>query len=187
MSLLGRLKCPTNAHLARKRRLITNAPPNGVKRGKGAVAAQPSVSPSARMQEFPDEKLSNVRGKLFCNACREMVSVKKSVVSQHIKSVKHASGKARLATKEKKERDIADMLLKYDNAVHPVGETLSESVRVYWVRVLRTFLRAGVPLEKVNTFRDLLEENSFRLCDSSNMRQLIPFVRKQNKMMCWKK
>lgn len=31
---------------------------------------------------------------------------------------------------------------------------------------------------KVDAFRELLEENAFRLCDSSNMRQLIPFVRK---------
>lgn len=61
----------------------------------------------------------------------------KSVISQHIKSAKHILGKARLATKEKKERDTADMLVKYDNAVHPVGETLSKSVHVYRVRVLR--------------------------------------------------
>lgn len=97
------------------------------------------------MQEFPDEKLSNMQGKLFSNACREIFSVKTSAISR---SAKHVSGKAHLATKEKKERDITDMFVKYDNAVHPVGETLSESVRVYRVRVLRTFLRAGIWLEK---------------------------------------
>ena len=86
------------------------------------------MSPSERIREFPKEKLSNVLGKLFCNACRENISVKKSVISQHINT-----GKARLAMKEKKERDIADMLVKYDSTVHPVGETFSESVRVYRV------------------------------------------------------
>ena len=97
------------------------------------------MSPSERIQEFPEEKLSNVLGKLFCNACRENMSVKKSVISQHIKSAKHATGKACLAMKEKKERDIADMLVKYDSTVHPVGETLLESVCVYRVRCLKRF------------------------------------------------
>ena len=177
-SLLDRLKSPTVSDLSRKRKVQTN-PPRGTKRGKGAVAAEPSVSPSDRIREFPDEQLSTVLSKLFCNACRENVSVKKSVIIQHIKSAKHATGKARLALKEKKERNIADMLLKYDKTVHPVGESLSESVRVYRVKVLRTFLKAGVPLGKVDKFRELLEENAFRLCDSSNLRELIPFVRKQ--------
>ena len=35
---------------------------------------------------------------------------------------------------------------------------------------------------KVDTFRELLEENAFRLCDSSNLRELIPFVRKQEQV-----
>ncbi len=61
---------------------------------------------------------------------------------------------------------------------------LSESVRVYRVKVLRTFLKAGVPLGKVHVdqFRELLEENAFRLSDSSNLRDLIPFVRKQEQV-----
>ena len=46
------------------------------------------MSPSERIREFPKEKLSNVLGKLFCNACRENISVKKSVISQHIKGAR---------------------------------------------------------------------------------------------------
>ena len=45
--------------------------------------------------------------------------------------------------------------------------------------MLKTFLKAGVPLGKLDAFRELLEENAFRLCDSSNMRELLLFVRKQ--------
>lgn len=65
--------------------------------------------------------------------------MKKSVLIQHIQSAKHA-GKACLALKEKRKRNIADMLLKHDKTVHPVGESLSESisVRVYRVKVLTT-------------------------------------------------
>ena len=48
--------------------------------------------------------------------------MKKSVISQHIKAAKHKSGKARLARKEKRERNIAEMLVDYDKVTHPVGE-----------------------------------------------------------------
>ena len=35
--------------------------------------------------------------------------MKKSVLIQHVKSVKHATGKERLASKQARERNIADM------------------------------------------------------------------------------
>ena len=101
--------------------------------------------------------------------------MKKSVISQHIKSAKHERGKARLARKEEREQNIADLLGNYDKATHPVGE----EVRVYRVKVVTTFLKAGVPLSKLDTFRELLEENAYRLSDSTNLYSLIPFIRQQ--------
>lgn len=71
------------------------------------------------------------------------------------------------------------MLVKYEKAVHPVGKTLSDYVHVYHIKVLRMFLKAGVPMEKIGIFGELLEENAFRLCDSSNSREFIPFIRKK--------
>ena len=85
-----------------------------------------SVSASQRVREFAGENLSVLSGKLFCNACRETLFVKKSVLIQHVKSVKHATGKERLAFKQARERNIADMLRKYDKDEHAIGETLSE-------------------------------------------------------------
>ena len=75
------------------------------KGSKGAVAAEPlSIPPSTRIKEFPNEKLSVVSGKLFCTACQENVSLKKSVIIQHIKSLKHADGKERLEKNELRQR-----------------------------------------------------------------------------------
>ena len=71
------------------------------------------------------------------------------------------------------------MLKKYDADVHPSGETLPEAVCVYCVKVLTNFLKAGVPIEKIDIFRDVLEENSLRLTCSQRMRELIPFVYQQ--------
>lgn len=81
--------------------------------------------------------------------------MKKSVVSLHIKSAKHGAGIGRLAAKDKRERNIAEMLKQYDKTT----SFWRIHVRVYRVRVLTNFLKAGVPLEKIDIFRDILEEN----------------------------
>ena len=63
--------------------------------------------------------------------------------------------------KKKCEHDIAATMKAYDDEVHPKGETLPMEERVYRVKCVRTFLKAGVPLSKIDTFRELLEENAF--------------------------
>ena len=108
--------------------------------------------------------------------------MKKSVLIQHVKSVKHATGKERLASKQARERNIADMLRKYDKDEHPIGESLSEEVRVYRIKVVTSFLKAGVPLSKIDCFRDLLEENTFQLFQASNLSQLVPFIHQQEQI-----
>ena len=78
VSILDRLKSPTSSDLARKRKVPTN-PPKGVKKSKARAANEPSfVSILDRIKEFPNESLCNSRGKLFCNACRQPLSIKKS-------------------------------------------------------------------------------------------------------------
>ena len=68
---------------------------------------------------------------------------------------------------------------KYNELAHPKGETLTEEQRVYRVRVVTAFLKTGVPLNKLDNFRDLLEDGGYRLTSSTHMRQLIPFVLKE--------
>lgn len=47
------------------------------------------------------------------------------------------------------------------------------------MKVVKTFLKAGVPLNKLDIFRELLEEGGYRLTTSPHMRQIIPFIRKE--------
>ena len=119
--------------------------------------------------------------KLFCTACREEVALKKSVVELHIKCDKHKVGKEKLKSKSSREQCIVEALHAYDKEVHPVGETLPEDQRVYRVKVLNTFLRAGVALNKLDLFRDLLEENGLRLAGRRPMSDLIPFLLAEEK------
>ena len=45
------------------------------------------------------------------------------------------------------------------------------------------FLRAGVPLSKIDCFRDLFEENGYRLADRRCMFDYIPFILKEEKRL----
>ena len=99
------------------------------------------------------------------------MSLKSSSLSNHLKSQK-------LQKKEAGERDIAKQLAVYNEENRTVGETLTESTQVFCVKVVSTFLRAGIPLNKLDVFRELLEENGCRLTDKRNMFDLIPFIQK---------
>ena len=74
------------------------------------------------------------------------------------------------------------MLRKYDKDEHPIGETLSEEVRFYRIKVVTSFLKAGVPLSKIDCFHDLLEENAFRISQAFYLSQLVPFIHQQEQI-----
>ena len=40
-------------------------------------------------------------------------------------------------------------------------------------------MRAGVPINKINCFREVFQENRLRLTDSQNLHQLVPFLEQQ--------
>ena len=176
VSLLDRLKCATSADIARPRKIRTN-PPKGKRPCRGALESDPKgVSPSQRVREFATEPFTVSHGYLFCSACREQLSLKRSVLKNHVCSMKHKNSKERLSRKEMRERDIASSLHKYNQKVHQRGETLPKEQQVYRVRVVSTFLKAGVPLHKISKFRDLIEENAARLTDTRGMLDYIPFI-----------
>ena len=134
------------------------------------------VSPAQRVREFPTESFTVSHSRLFCSACREQLSLKRSIVKNHIESVKHRNAKERLAKNGARERDIASSLKKFNEQEHQKGETLPEQQQVYQVKVVSTFLKAGVPLGKIQKFRELLEENATRLTDKHGMYNHLPFI-----------
>ena len=89
---------------------------------------------------------------------------------------KHGIAKQRLRLNVKRDADIADALRKYNSSVHPIGEGLPESSRVYRVNVVTAVLKAGLLIHKIDCFRSLLEEHAYSLTSSSILRQIIPFI-----------
>ena len=55
---------------------------------------------------------------------------------------------------------------------------MPEQQQVYRIKVVTAFLKAGVPLSKIESFRELLEENAYRLTDCCNMHDYVPFILK---------
>ena len=45
--------------------------------------------------------------RLFCNACREELSLRRNVIANHVASNKHKTSKEKLVSRDSKERDIA--------------------------------------------------------------------------------
>ena len=178
--MLDVLRAPQASELTRKRKIDCN-PPTGKKTSRGQGSSEPkSVTPKQRVNEFPDECLTVSRGgKLFCSACREELSLRKNIITNHISCKKHKTSKEKLSSTKARERDIIDSLNIYDAEHHPVGETLPMDQRVRRIKVLKTFLLAAVPLAKLDTFRGLLEESALRLTDRRHMSDLIPFVHSQ--------
>ena len=184
ISLLDKLHDLKLSDISRKRKVCTNPPPVGKRRSKRRCQCDPkSVTPSQRLREFSQKPFTTSRGKLFCRACREDLSLKLSVMTNHIKSLKHNQGKENPKVNEACEKDIAEEIKKHNTATHPEGETLPMDQLVYRIKVVTSFLRAGVPLNKFRQFRDVLQENAFRLTDRSHMANLVPFMWKEEQQL----
>ena len=166
-NLLDVLKSPQRSEFSRKRSIAQNLPHDGRHHKPPKRTHDPKgVTPGQRVKEFLSECLSVSANKLFCVACREEVALKISIIRCHIASSKHASGKNRLKLCETRERDIAMSLETYDTEVLARGETcetLPEDHHVYRIKALMAFLRAGVPLNKIEHFRLLFEEHAYSL------------------------
>ena len=105
------LKAPTQADICRKRKVATNSTiPLYTHCSTQHVQASPlcqypgpgSVTPAQRVKEFPKEELKVSAGKVFCNACREELSTKKSTIENHVGSAKHTAGKKGLQARSRR-------------------------------------------------------------------------------------
>ena len=56
---------------------------------------------------------------------------------------------------------------------------MPEAQKLYRVKIVTAFLKAGIPLTKVEPLREILEEHTYRLTDARGMFDFIPFVYSQ--------
>ena len=118
VSLLHRLKSPTAADISRARKTKKNDPPRCKRHCRSALSSDPKgISPSQRVREFEQESFVVSNGHLFCSACSEQLSLKRSMIRNCIQSSKHQRSKQLLDRKEAREKDIVESLRKYNRAV----------------------------------------------------------------------
>ena len=139
------------------------------------------------MKEYKDEPFTVSNCKLFCVGCREEICVKKSSIENHLN--RQNTEKKKICESNVKSvlqnpwRSIIKLIIIviiinswYNSEVHPKGDMLPHSQQIFHVKVMQTFLRAGVALNKIGSFRNLLEESGYRLCDRRYMYDLLPFI-----------
>ena len=72
--------------------------------------------------------------------------------------------------------------LKAHNAKeHLVGEYLPEAQQIFRVKVVTAFLQSAVPLNKLDYFKELLEEGGYWLADRHSLSDLVPFIQRKKK------
>ena len=126
-----------------------------------------------RVRQFPDENFIVREGKLFCNACRQILSTKKSVLKIHVSSKKHQDGKQKMKRSTLREQTIAEAF-KREESSKSKASTLPVEECAYRLEVVTEFLKAGIPIAKTNMLRSL-----YRLTGSSNLGQYVSMALKQ--------
>ena len=171
------------AAIARKRSMSRSGKPAGK---KTRVAAGPStktkrVNSAARGNEFPNESLTVSLGKIYCNACHLVLSSKKSIIKNHVTTVRHKKAKENLEKACVRQQTLSENWATYQktNAPDCAGAgllTTPNDVAKRRVDVVEAFLTAGVPFAKVIDLRPLLEAGNLRLTDRAHLAQYIPFL-----------
>ena len=123
------------------------------------------ISLRDRVSQFANEQVCVKGNVIFCNACKEVVSSKKSILVNHCSSKKHVSGKDKLKMSKLREQTIVEALSREKSQK---DSTLPLTERAYRQE---EFLKAVIPIHKIDTLRPLLEKNGYRLTGSSNLGQ----------------
>ena len=135
-----------------------------------------------RIENFPDDMLSVSNGQLYCDFCHMTLSLKKSIVQDHISSDRHCRGKeARSAQVLRQEKVLKSWNLyqkRHADDLSGTGLTHAvESARsLARIEVMSVFLKAGIPLAKITHLRPFLEEGLARLTDELHLRTYIPLI-----------
>ena len=181
-----RLPAPGEAHVARKRSMNRSSKGKGDKKRKkessGRSTTAPRISCQKRVDQYPGEYLTVSAGKLMCEVCHVEVARKNSIVKKHVQSCRHTQAKGQRAKAKSHQQLLSRSWDKYKethkDAVRGTG--LSDAVPTDTImrraNVVEGFLKAGIPLSKIDDVRPLLEANNARLTYSTHMASLIPFL-----------
>eukprot|EP00117_Sycon_ciliatum_P001327 scpid51838/ scgid7033/ len=112
------------------------------------------------------------------------VSLKRSIVKDHVSSTRHTKGKQDMQKQGARQQLVAEQFRQYqeshaqDRAL--AGTGLAGAVpmeqSLHRINVVTSFLKAAVPLTKIDSLRTILEHGPHHLTHSTHLGQYIPFI-----------
>ena len=134
-----------------------------------------------RVDDFPDQSLTVANtpsGKvLFCRCCpRELENIL-GTIKTHLNSDRHKDNLVEWFEKNKGDAEVKEFLEQYFQD-HPNEKTASVSTEVqhYRWRVVEACLYAGIPMERIDHLRELLERGGTALTESHNLKLMVPKI-----------
>ena len=98
------------------------------------------------------------------------------VLTIHISSKRHQNGKEKLKKSKLKDQTIIEAFRREGSSK---DSTLPLEECAYGLEVVGEFLKAGIPIGKIDMLRSLLEKNSYRLTGNSYIGQYVSMTLKQ--------
>ena len=134
-----------------------------------------------RVDDFPDQSLtiaSTPNGKvLFCRCCPKEIENILGTIKTHVTADRHKEKMVKWMERNKSDVEVKDFLEQYFQD-HPNEKTvtLSPEVQLYRWRVVESCLYAGIPMEKIDDLRELLERGGTTLTDSHHLKAFVPKI-----------
>ena len=113
---------------------------------------------------------------LHCDMClTEFKSAKPTHVLEHLNTLKHQKNSMKNLDNNKRVVKQRDFITEYFSTSRAKGESLDINTLAFRFDTVKVFLRNGVPMNKINGFRDYLEIiKGKKLTNANNLSQLIP-------------
>lgn len=135
------------------------------------------VSLQQRISEYRGESFVVSAGELKCRACGKTVQNIKSTIDLHVASKTHKEKVEALNARVAADADLrTELITHYTEQPGESGASTHPDEKVFQIRVVESFLRAGIPLQKVDMLRPLLERTGYSLTASTHLSSLIPKV-----------
>ena len=99
-----------------------------------------------------------------------------SVLTIHISSKRHQNGKEKLKKSKLKDQTIIEAFRREGSSK---DSTLPVEECAYRLEFVNEFLKADIPIGKIDMLRSLLEKNSYRLAGNSYLGQYVSMTLKQ--------
>ena len=123
------------------------------------------------------EPFVNSNGMLFCDCCRETLSIHRGGVSKHCGCEKHLKAKAAKVGSTGKAQKILKSIESFKEATRISGVTnMSDKEKRFRYDVLFFFLNSGDPLESIDAHRPMLEKHVTKITESTHLTWLLPIV-----------